>query len=858
VAHLLFNRMRFLSLCGVVVLAGSGCKTDIDDLRGSAPQGGAAGSGLLPATTAGSGGNRTTLPTSSTGGLVATGGTSPFTGGIATTGGSTVTAGSFATSGGGSGGAVSTTSINFATVPKVGDVVPGATAGAPTGSVSSVTNVTSGYLSVVVSYPPQWTCPDGAAAAARSQCNSATVQAAAPNAESFAQISCAELANLRKPALTANSNAQLCSRYAQILTDKCSPSTQVACIDASGKTVASSLCNSQMYPNTWLVASGGSASIGVPVPANGATSYSTTNNQVATVDEADYVKNDGSTIYVLGTNALHVISAWPAALTHEIAKVALPGEPRRLFLSDNRLVVYLRMQSSTGSGAGMNNPSDQGCTYGYGCRFTSEGGHSLAIVYDVSTPATPTELVRYETSGGYVASRRVNQFVYTVLHDAGAPQLPGLDFTLAAGSFAELKALYDTRLDSNASLIQNTEDAYFLPWQKTTRPDGTSTTQSSCSLGWRSAAASGMSFVTISGFDLTTLGNPTRTVIGSNPGFVYASPESLYLAVDVAPEPVSVTGFVSSAYSSVKNSVIHKFGLSGTSASYRGSAGVPGHILNQFAMDEYLGKLRVASTAGWVPDPTVASYVTTFGESGSGFQQIGQIGGIAPSEDIRAVRFDEDRGYVVTFKKTDPLYIFDLSDAANPKALGELKIPGFSTYIHRLDSNHLLAIGFEADDMGSYAYFNGIQIQIFDVTDIAQPNLMWKHVIGTRGSGSEALSNHLAFNYFPPKKMLAIPMTVCEGGGTGTYGDTLTFTGLMAFDISLDAGITEHGRMPFIDPNSVTAASTCGQWWTDARSLVKRSIFMDDFIYGLSDGQLRVAELSSMTQPVATVSLTSN
>lgn len=132
---------------------------------------------------------------------------------------------------------------------------------------------------------------------------------------------------------------------------------------------------------------------------------------------------------------------------------------------------------------------------------------------------------------------------------------------------------------------------------------------------------------------------------------------------------------------------------------------------------------------------------------------------------------------------------------------------------------------------------------------------MWKHVIGTRGSGSEALTNHLAFNYFAPKNMLAIPMTVCEGGGNGSYGNNLTFAGLMAFDSSLDSGITEHGRLPFLDPTAVSPSDSCDKWWTDSKSLVKRSIFMDDWVYGLSDAQLRVAALSNMTQPLQTLSL---
>ena len=245
--------------------------------------------------------------------------------------------------------------------------------------------------------------------------------------------------------------------------------------------------------------------------------------------------------------------------------------------------------------------------------------------------------------------------------------------------------------------------------------------------------------------------------------------------------------------------------------------------------------LRVASTQGWVPDSNVSSFLTTFGEKDGKLVKLGQVGGIAPQEDIRSVRFDGKRGYVVTFKKTDPLFVFDLSEASAPKLMGELKIPGFSTYMHPLDASHILAVGFDADDQGSYAYFNGIQIQIFDVSDLAAPKLQSKLSVGTRGSGSDALTNHLAFNYFPAKKMLALPLTVCEGGGNGTFGDKLTFTGLMAFDISLETGIKEHGRLPFVDPAKASAATSCQNWWTDTTSLVKRSIFMDDWVYGISD-----------------------
>jgi uncharacterized secreted protein with C-terminal beta-propeller domain len=607
---------------------------------------------------------------------------------------------------------------------------------------------------------------------------------------------------------------------------------------------------------------GGSASVpsggGGAAGSTGATEYSTTNTQVASVDEADYIKNDGNTIFVLGKDGLHVIDAWPAAETKEVARVALPGSPRRMFLLDNRLVVYTQLASSgTKGGAGYSNPSDQGCTYGYGCRFTSEGGRTQILVFDVSTPGAPVELMRYEMSGGYVASRRIGSNVYTVVHDAGATEVAGLVYTLTASSYEELQAKYAQLLADNNAKIDGSPDDFFLPWITTTKPGSGTASVSPCQYALSTQYAQGGSFVSINTFDMTTLGAPTRTLLASNAGFVYASATSLYMAVDRASETnYASTSYMSSSYQA-SDSFVHKFKLDGTDTAYAGSVTLPGHILNQFAMDEFEGVLRVASTKGWVPSADVASYLTTYGVQAGKLGQLGQVGGIAPTEDIRSVRFDGDRGYVVTFKKTDPLFVFDLTDAAKPMLKGELLIPGFSTYMHPLDKTHILAIGFDADDMGDFAYFDGIQIQIFDVSELSNPKVAWKTVIGTRGSNSEALTNHLAFNYFAPKKMLALPITICEGGGNGMSGSKLTFAGLMAFDISLETGISEHGRLPFVEVTPTIAASECGKWWTNSQSLVKRSLFMDDFVYGLSDAQLRVANLVAMSSVLQSVPLVS-
>jgi hypothetical protein len=273
--------------------------------------------------------------------------------------------------------------------------------------------------------------------------------------------------------------------------------------------------------------------------------------------------------------------------------------------------------------------------------------------------------------------------------------------------------------------------------------------------------------------------------------------------------------------------------------------------LNQFSLDQYYGYLRIATTRGRVPDPNVVSSLSILRENEQGnMVRVGAFEGIAPGEDIRSVRFDEDRAYVVTFKKTDPLFVLDLWDAAKPRVLGELKIPGFSTYLHRIDRDHLLSIGFDADEEGSFAYFDGIILQLFDVSAPTDPKLLHKEKLGTRGSSSEAATNHLAFNYFAEKGLLALPITVCEGGGNGRNGSELTFSGLYVYEVSVARGFSRLGG---IDHGK--SGVHCRNWWSQGTSAVKRSLFLDDLVYSLAADRLKVQRMGSFGKDIADIAL---
>jgi len=307
-------------------------------------------------------------------------------------------------------------------------------------------------------------------------------------------------------------------------------------------------------------------------------------------------------------------------------------------------------------------------------------------------------------------------------------------------------------------------------------------------------------------------------------------------------------------------STVHKFriGATPTLTGYEASGIVKGRVLNQFALDENEGHLRVATTTGHAPAPETHSTMNVLKRNGSKLELTGKVDNIAPSEDIRSVRFDGSRGYIVTFKKTDPLYVFDLGNPSAPAITGELKIPGFSTYMHMMDASHLLTIGYDADDQGSFAWFTGVRLQIFDVSDMKNPKLDHVEIIGTRGSSSEALTNPLAFTYFAPKSVLALPMTICEGGSSGGgYGTNMTFAGLIVYDTTAGGGFKLKGKVPHPQSSSGNGydSSACSNWWTQAQSEVKRSVVMDDFVYSISQKRVKVNGLGNLASDIAEVSL---
>ncbi len=173
-----------------------------------------------------------------------------------------------------------------------------------------------------------------------------------------------------------------------------------------------------------------------------------------------------------------------------------------------------------------------------------------------------------------------------------------------------------------------------------------------------------------------------------------------------------------------------------------------------------------------------------------------------------------------------------------------------------MDHDHLLTIGYDADDQGDFAWFQGILLQVFDVSTMSDPKLLHKEVIGTRGSTSEAATNHLAFNYFAPKDLLAIPITICDGESYGgAYANDMIFSGLLVYDVTANHGFTRRGGISHVKPGSEDSWNACSNWWTNSSSVVKRSIFMDDYVYSVALDRIKTASLDNLGEDVSTIYL---
>lgn len=298
--------------------------------------------------------------------------------------------------------------------------------------------------------------------------------------------------------------------------------------------------------------------------------------------------------------------------------------------------------------------------------------------------------------------------------------------------------------------------------------------------------------------------------------------------------------------------VIHKIAIRDGTITYRAKGEVAGYLKNQFAMDEFDGNLRVATTSDVWTRRGRYEYNNVF-VLNADMETIGKLTHIAEQEKIYTTRFVGDRLYMVTFRRIDPFFVIDLSSPEHPKVLGKLKIPGYSDYLHPYDKTHIIGIGKETatSDWGG-VLTQGLKLALFDVSDVAHPRQIDKVEIGDAGSDSAALSDHKAFLFDKEKNLLVIPVREVTIISTKPYdysgNQQRVWYGAYVFGVTPESGFVLRG--------TVTHNSSGSSWyWYSTQYEVKRSLYIGDDLFTISPKKIIATDLANISTTLATIEL---
>ncbi len=553
--------------------------------------------------------------------------------------------------------------------------------------------------------------------------------------------------------------------------------------------------------------------------------FSGTNVQESGVDEADVVKTDGERIFIVANGELVIVDA---ASRSVVGSVAVPqGDRAELFIDGDD--VLLVNQGWYGSDdivfdGDVDLPAVGGVAIESSVIAPGGFSGSTTTITRISVDgATPRIIETLAAEGDYVSARAVDGIARIIVRSNPQYNFP---FVYPQGERGEDRAEKSNR---EALLDSTLED--WLPAYSTIDANGSVTAEGllvPCEQVHAPTAFAGFGVLSVLTVDVDGDIDPGMTTAVLAPGdVVYASPDSVYVAtttwLDRALFDELDPGTGPDELQQNITTSIHRFDIgSDTSAAYTASGSVAGTIRDRFSFSEFDGYLRVVTTTGDTWDQSSESFLRVLQEIDGALVEIGSVGDMGNGEAVQSVRFQGDVGYVVTFRQVDPLYTVDLRDPRNPVVRGELKIAGFSSYLHPIGDGLVLGVGSDADEQTGQV--TGSKVSLFDVNDLDNPREVatW---IGPDSWNNIGWDTH-AFLWWAPERLAVVPMQTWENGEQ--------WAGAVVLRVENDS-ITEVGRIDHSDESSTIGQTDCSVVTEDDLPSANSNEFQSEFEYMVAE-----------------------
>ena len=637
---------------------------------------------------------------------------------------------------------------------------------------------------------------------------------------------------------------------------------------------------------------------GIPMKAGNSitsTDYSTTNVQVAGVDEGDIVKTDGKYIYTVAGNDVVIIEATPAENAKEVSRIKLDSAPRGIYINGDRILVYGQNYPYNIQKYRDILPQNRFSTYSY------------LKVYDIVDRSNPVEKKSYDLEGSLTSSRMIGEYVYfitsnqqyhydekfpvpIVIEDGevlssdksvakcNCPDVYYFNIPYQSYNFTSVSSLNindeNEELNSEVYLLDGYQNNLFVSENNAYITYNKRVNEEELTMDIMMGMFKEYIFPEMSEKDkemIAKIENADKDILSKAEKLnkimmIIAKYENLFVNKGDDFEKnfqeeyeKRVKEKFEDISKELEKTVIHKIEIKNGDLNYKTSGEVTGIVLNQFSMDENDGYFRIATTRSrdWssMNRGSSESYSNIY-VLDADMKVVGKVEELAEGERIYSVRFMQNRAYMVTFKQVDPLFVIGLEDPTNPKVLGELKVPGFSSYLHPYDETTLIGLGKESDENGRIT--GGVKLSLFDVSDVANPTEIDKYVLGDRNSNSIAINEHKAFLLSTDKNLLVIPVTMQENvmeiqeSVISPEGITIMdemkimppkpirkyFNGVAVFNIN-KKGFELKGKIDHSDSNS-------GSYY--GSNNVNRSLYIGNALYTLSNQYLKANWLDTLKE----------